>query len=180
VSERLSVWIGEFGDRAMALTTFSIIPAKPWHCGQMCRLLRHEHREAVNNIGIDAHVELRARFDNSGYRKAWLIDGKLAGLGGITGSEMESTGLIWLALSQDATRHASAVAREARRQVEDIMITKRSLVATILDGDVGSRRFIEFLGFEVREREGPCLVYVLERFPGVIGRCGDIVSMRMH
>jgi len=154
--------MGHFGDRSLRdgkntiaasritvhkVTTFSIIEARPWHCGQMCRMLRSEHRELIASIGIDSHRELRARFDQSSFRRAWLIDGQLAGLGGVTGSILTATGYVWLALSRDALRFPVAAVKEVRRQLEIIMVCKRELVTTIIDGDEASKRFAIFLGF---------------------------------
>lgn len=126
---------------------FTIIEAKPWHCGQMARALRAEHREVIARIGIDCHKELRARFNASSFRRAWLIDGQLAALGGVVGSKLSSCGMVWLALSHVAGRFPLETVREARRQLAELMQTKRDLWTTILDDDAASKRFAIFLGF---------------------------------
>lgn len=126
---------------------FTIIDAKPFHCGQMVRLLRREHQQVIARIGIDSHRELRARFDSSTFKRAWLIDGKLGALGGVTGGRLSTQGYIWLALAHSALKYPLAIIREARRQLDDIMVTKRDLVTTILEGDEASKRFAIFLGF---------------------------------
>jgi hypothetical protein len=129
------------------MTDFTVIVAKPWHCGQMIRLLRRGHKDVIAKIGVDSHRELRSRFDHSSFRRAWMIDGKLAGLGGVTGSTISSQGYVWLALSNHALKFPLEIIREARRQLAIIMTTKRDLVTTILDGDDVSKRFAIFLGF---------------------------------
>lgn len=128
------------------MTTFRVIEAKAWHCGQMARLLRSEHAQAIAMIGIDSHRELRDKFDLSSFRRAWLIDGSLAGLGGVTGARLAAEGFVWLALSNAAMKYPIAIAKEARQQLDEIMETKRELVTTILDGDESSKRFAAFLG----------------------------------
>lgn len=128
---------------------FTIIEAKPWHCGQMARALRAEHREVIARIGIDCHKELRTRFNASSFRRAWLIDGQLAALGGVMGTKLAATGFIWLALAGIASRYPIAVTKEARRQIDEIMNTKREVATTILSGDLAARRFAIFLGFHV-------------------------------
>jgi hypothetical protein len=138
----------------MALTTFSIIPAKPWHCGQMCRLLRHAHREATDRVGADAHRELRDLFDQSVCRRVWLADGEMIALGGVTGSLISPLGFVWLALSQRALRFPVALVKEARKQLDEIMVTKRELATTIIGGDEAAKRLAVFLGFHV-EDAGP-------------------------
>ncbi len=126
---------------------FEIVEAKPYHCGQMARILRIEHQKAVAMIGIDSHRELRGRFDDSTFRKAWLIDGKLAALGGVTGSRLTSIGYIWLAFSSTATKYPVEIVKESRRQLAAIMTVKRRIYTTILDGDTAAKRFAIFLGF---------------------------------
>lgn len=128
------------------MTTFRIIDAKPWHCGRMARLLRSEHAQAIAMIGIDSHRELRDKFDQSSFRRAWLIDGDLAGLGAVTGDALSAVGFVWLALSNKAMKYPVAIVKEARRQLDEIMEVKRELVTTILDGDESSKRFAAFLG----------------------------------
>jgi hypothetical protein len=130
------------------MTSFAIVDAKPWHCGRMIRLLRAEHALALAAIGLDGHRELRRRFDESpSFRRAWLIDGNLAALGGVTGTALSTSGVVWLALARPALGYPRAVVREARRQIDAMMAMRRTLIATILDGDETSRRFAAFMGF---------------------------------
>lgn len=136
------------------MTEFRTIEARAYHCGQMCRLLRIEHQEAVAQIGIDAHRELRARFEASVFRRAWLINGKLAALFGVTGGMLSSGGFLWLALSVEAQRHPVAIVKEGRRQLDDIMRTKRELATTILGHDHAALRLAIFFGFHVSDH-GP-------------------------
>lgn len=134
------------------MPTFEIIEARPWHCGQMVRALRSGHRAALLKLGLNAHMQLRACYDDSAFCRAWLIDGKLAGLGGVTGTIASSTGYIWLALTEEATRHPKMIIKEARRQLEEIMTVKRQLFTTLVDADPTSRRFAEHLGFQILDR----------------------------
>ncbi len=142
---------------------FEIVEAKPWHCGAMVRLLRREHQKAVAMVGLNSHRELRAAFDDSIFRKAWLLDGKLAALGGVTGPAISSYGLIWLALTNEATKYPMAVIKEARRQIAEIMRTKRLLISSILEGDKASERFAIFLGF-VPAADGDSMLPASSRF----------------
>lgn len=128
---------------------FEIIPGRQFHCGAMIRRLRAEQREAIATIGIDPHRSLRDNFDMSVFVRAWLIDGSLAGLGGVTGPEIATTGYVWLALSEQATRFPVEIAKEARRQMTRIMLTKRELITSIIPEDQKSLRFAAWLGFEV-------------------------------
>jgi hypothetical protein len=98
-------------------------------------------------IGLNSHRELRAMFDDSTFRKAWLIDGHLAAVGGVTGPALSSYGIVWLAFTNAATKYPMAMIKEARRQIQLIMQIKRVLVSSILEGDDASERFAIFLGF---------------------------------
>ena len=129
------------------MTTFEIIEAKAHHCGQMARLLRHEHADAVAWGPVASHRKLRECFELSSWRRAWLIDGRLAGLGGVTGTIASARGAIWLALSDGATRYPVAIVKEARRQLDEITRIKQEVVTTIVLGDAASRRLADFLGF---------------------------------
>lgn len=133
---------------------FTTIPAQPWHCGQMCRLLRHGHVRAVMALGggMDVHRELRGLFDQSSYRRAWLIDGELAALGGVAGSLISPYGFIWLTLTERATKYPKAIVREAWRQLDEIMRVKTELATTVLGEDEAAMRLAVFLGFHVAHR----------------------------
>lgn len=136
------------------MTTFAIIDAKPHHCGQMVRLLRIEHQSAIARLGLNSHRELRERFDQSSFRRSWLIDGKLAALGGVTGAKISGHGFLWLAISERARKYPVAIVKEARRQLAEVMLVKRELATTILNGDDAARRLAVFLGFHVAD-DGP-------------------------
>jgi hypothetical protein len=113
----------------------------------MVRILRQEHQKAVAMIGFNSHRELRAHFDSSIFRRAWMIDGKLAALGGVTGPEIAAEGFVWLAFSEAATRYPVAIIKEARRQIEFLAQTKRVLVCSLVEGDEAAERLAIFLGF---------------------------------
>jgi hypothetical protein len=129
------------------MPTFDLIDAKTWHCGQVIRILRREQKEAMAVIGVDSHYELRAAFDDSAYRRAWLIDGRLVGIGGVAGPMLSPFGMVWLALSNKATKYPLALVRLLRRELDHVMETKRTLLTTILVGDEASERFAVFMGF---------------------------------
>lgn len=129
------------------MTNFQVIEAKPFHCGQMIRRLRAEQASAVISLGLDAHRELRARFNESSYCQAWAIDGRLAAIGGVTGTILSGTGHIWIAISREAVRFPIAVTRMVQRQLSAVMMTRHLVYTSVLDGDVKSRDFAVYLGF---------------------------------
>jgi hypothetical protein len=129
------------------MTKFEIIEARPHHCGQMARIVRQEYRHRFEAMGFQPHRELRVEFDRSYFRRAWLIDGRLAALGGVAGTMAGSAGYVWLALSEAAMSKPLAVVREAKRQLAEIMETKTAIQARILTDDEPARRFALFMGF---------------------------------
>jgi hypothetical protein len=129
----------------------------------MSRVLRLEHQKAVAMVGLNSHRELRAAFDESTYKRAWFIDGKIASIGGVTGTALSSYGLIWLAFSNAATKYPVAMVKLMRRQIAEIMQTKRFLITTILEGDEASERFAIFMGF-VPETDGEYVLPASSRF----------------
>jgi hypothetical protein len=133
------------------MTSFAVIPAKPWHCGQMARHLRRSHRVALAPFGIGIHRELAATFEASAIRIAGLLDGRLAALGGVTGTLLDPHGFTWLALTEEATRHPVTITRAARRVLANIMDIKRELSVSLLDADEAAKRFAIFLGFHAAD-----------------------------
>lgn len=131
---------------------FTITDAKEHHCGQMIRHLRRAHKNAMLALGGDMHAQLRICFDASSYRKAWFIDGKLAGVGGVMGTQMSSAGYLWLAFTNGATRYPVELVKTARRELDVVMETRRMLIAAVLQDDLAAARFAERMGFE-RQRE---------------------------
>ena len=133
---------------------FEIVEAKPFHCGQMARLLRREHAITIERAGVSPHREMRFCFDQSPWRRAWLIDGRLAALGGVMGTMASASGTIWLAISEEATRFPIEIVKEARRQLDEIVQIKHEVMTTVVFGDDAARRLAIFLGFHVQDN-GP-------------------------
>jgi hypothetical protein len=146
---------------------FEIVEARPWHVGQIARRLRFEHRAAVAGTGIDIHRELRQRFNESSFRRAWLIDGRIEGIVGVCGTTISPHGYVWLAFTEEATRYPVAIVKETRKQLDDIMRVKHQLSTIVIHGDQTSLRFARFLGLNVAHPlafgEDPRIVMELHR-----------------
>ena len=129
------------------MAEFKMVEAKLHHCGQLVRKLRAAQSGALATVGARSHAELRACFAESSFKRSWLIDGELAGMMGVTGSHLSSTGLIWLALASMATRHGRRTALVARETLAEVMETRHDVYTIMLKGDPASMRWIEFLRF---------------------------------
>ena len=133
------------------MAKFQVIEASMRHCGQMSRILRLEHQKALALVGVNTHREIRATFDESYFRRAWLIDGKLAALGGVRGSLLSPYGFVWLALSSEALKYPIQIVKTAQWQMRFILRTKKELYTTVLDDDASAKRFAVFMGFHVAD-----------------------------
>ena len=126
-----------------------IVEAKPFHCGQMARMLRPEQGKVLVRLGVNSHRALRTQYDHSAYARAYLGDGRLACLWGVDGTLASAEGHLWMALATWVTPHARQVARLAREQIGEMMKTRNSLRTLILIEDKASFRFAQHLGFHV-------------------------------
>ena len=146
------------------MPSFQIIEAKRRHCGEMARRLRTEQAEATARLGVHTHRRLVEVFEQSSFCRAWLADGQLCGLGGVEGPILSTSGVVWLAFTEEACRYPVAMVKEARSQLHEIMAVKRQIVTTIFENDFASMRFALCLGFEVCgdtiERNGQRLIPV--------------------
>lgn len=134
-------------------TRFEIREAKAYHCGQVARRLRTSHVTALlaTDARMGVHREMRRCFDASCYARSWFIDGEIAAIGGVIATVASPNGFVWLALTQEAGRHRVAMVKEARRQLAEVMRSKRELATTILSEDIEGQRFAAFLGFHVAD-----------------------------
>jgi len=135
-------------------SVFKVVDAKPWHCGVMARLLRDDYQKMLLGAGAPAHAQLRAVYDRSCLARSWMIDGRLAGLGGLVGTLASSDAYIWLALSQEAMTFPHHVVAEARRQLAEFLTTKQELWTTVTPSDPAALRFAKFIGFFINGAPG--------------------------
>jgi hypothetical protein len=129
-----------------------IVEAQPWHVGQIVRRLRTEHRSLLVGMGVSAHRELRDAYEASMWRKAWIVEGRLMGIAGITGTVSSGDGNVWLAVSEEALKRPVSLARLVLRHLEEAMQIKRHLTTIVLKDDRAAVRFAYFLGFHVEEQ----------------------------
>lgn len=136
------------------MSTFEIIEAKPYHVGRILRRLRTEHRVAMNGLSSNLHREFSQIFNTSSFRRAWIVDGELMAVGGVTGTLLSGEGYIWLAMADQAKRYPVAIIKEARHQLALLMATRREVSTTVLCNDKTAQRFARFLGFQTARIPG--------------------------
>jgi hypothetical protein len=140
---------------------FEVREAKPWHVGQMARILRKDLAEHIQKNDMNIHKEMKKVFNESYYRKIWLIDGKLSAIGGVAGSAISCTGFIWVALNSNSSSFPIEMVKESRRQINLALQFHSKLIATTFYGDIRSRRFIEFFGFTEYDHSDMWIYYQL-------------------
>jgi hypothetical protein len=133
------------------MVDYTIVEAKPWHCGQMSRLLRREHQMALGDC--QTHKALRAAFDESGFRRACMVDGRIIALWGLVSPEASAYGVVWLAMANGIEKYPLALIKEVRHQIAEMMLVKRMLICTVLEEDKAAQRFAIFLGFVPKDGE---------------------------
>lgn len=127
---------------------FEVVEARRHHVGQIVRRMRVAQRQAFLSLGLgDPHRELSTVYETSGFRRAWMADGRLAALGGVCGSMISPDGFVWLVFAEEATNHPRQIVLEVIRQLKVLLETYRELTTNILPADEKSWRFAEFLGF---------------------------------
>ena len=130
------------------MTQFAVIEASRRHCGQIARKLRAEHEAGSRSvIKFGTHEGISVAFLMSSANRAWMIDGRLAAVGGIITTFASSDGVIWLAVAQEATRYPKAMLKTAREWLTIFGENKRTLRITVILADKPSVRFAEHLGF---------------------------------
>lgn len=129
------------------MTEAVVKEGRPYHCGQMARTLRHEHRDLLLKMHVPVHRDLTSAYSDSSWSRAFFLEGELMAFGGVTGPALASEGALWLALSQNGITHWQHIARQCLRQIEDVMEIKSHLATIVLKEDMPAIRFAYFIGF---------------------------------
>lgn len=129
---------------------YRTVEARPYHLTRIVRRIRAEDASAAEALGIDARSELQRIFDASPYRRAWLVDGAVTAVGGVTGTAASSTGVLWLVTSRDLGRHARQFFSVGIDNLRAILETRSHVDAVMLRSDDAARRFATHFGFRLR------------------------------
>ncbi len=120
-----------------------VVEGKAHHCGAIARRLRPDQRTP------NAHRDLRIMFANSRQCRAWIDDdGSILALGGVVATLCSSSGTIWLAVSEEATKRRFAFVRETWRQLAEVAGDLDEIDALVMRGDRTAIRFAKAFGFE--------------------------------
>jgi hypothetical protein len=132
------------------MTSFSTTVANRASCSEIACAMRGDHLDALCVLGLDPLHEAVVAFDQTPHPIAWLIDDKLAAMGGVAAAPWLSPhGICWMVVSESATRFARALLTEVRRQLDAAQELYPLIVAPLCPADKKSLRFAAHLGFAV-------------------------------
>jgi hypothetical protein len=130
-----------------------VVPAQRWHCGQMARRMRPEQRQTIVAAGFDPHRALVARFEESLFVRAWLVDDRVMAIGGIAGGLLSHTAQVWIVFAADIGTHLRPLIRAARAELA-AAAEGRELLTGIDIADPAALRLAAFMGFHIAH-DGP-------------------------
>lgn len=129
------------------MNDFLLREARWSDCGAMARKVCAGRWLCYSQAGIDMRSQLRLLWGMSLVRKSWFIDGRIAAMGGLTGTLLSRTGKIWMVVAPEAEEHRFAFLREAMGNLDAIARAKRELHVSIAETDGTALRFAQWMGF---------------------------------
>ena len=120
-------------------------PARRYCCGRMARLVINQ---AGDRLGTgSSHRSLVERFEESSVCRALYVDDRLVALGGLRGSLLSISAVLWLAIAPFPKTALRPVLQELHRQLEDCAKTRSQIFSTLVVGDKISEKFAQYFGF---------------------------------
>ena len=101
-----------------------------------------------SEAGMDMRAQLRMLWGLSVIRKSWLIDGRMAAMGGMTGSLLSRAGKIWMVVAPEAERHRFAFLREAMANLDAVAQGRHEIHVQVAESDGTALRFAKWMGFQ--------------------------------
>lgn len=129
------------------MNTFEIHSLSYYDLKRITRILRKEQLKLILNLNKNPYSDLCIYANQSFYTKSWKINGKLAAIGGVTGSILSSEGFAWLALTEESLKFPIAIIKEIKIQLNNIMVNKNKINAYVFINDNAAQKFAEFFGF---------------------------------
>lgn len=127
--------------------TYEIMTCSMAHIQEVCRTIRAEDRAEIEGMGFRVHRALRYLYRTSEPKRAALVDGDVAAIWGVQGGFMDEVGMPWLFTCPPVERAKLAFLKETRREVAELLETRRVLRTHVLASYTRSIRLFESLGF---------------------------------
>ncbi len=131
--------------------TFEIVPATAEHIRLAARNLRPMDRAEIEGRGYCVRHLMNQLYRQSLMKRAALLDDRVAAVWGLYGAMIADEGQPWLFTTPEVERRKMDFFRETRRQIEEMMMSKRRLSTCVLASYTQSTRFFSKLGFQIGE-----------------------------
>lgn len=128
---------------------YRIEPATIAHVRLMATVMREQDRAEITNMGLGVRETLLRLYRTSAVARAATVDGDLAAIWGLQGELLSDTGSPWLFTAPPIERARFAFAKETRREIAEMLQTRRRLTTGVLASYTQSTRFFEMLGFSI-------------------------------
>jgi hypothetical protein len=120
---------------------------------RLAKVLRDEDRLEITGDGFEPRDLLVWLCRDSIIARTGLIEGEIAAMWGLQGSMLGSVGVPWLFTSPKIRTMPLAFYRESRREIAEMMVTRRRLETRVLSSYSHSIRLFTLLGFHVGTEE---------------------------
>lgn len=127
--------------------------AKLRHVGMISARLRDADREEIMALYGDCRKAIRYCFMVSCIRRVAFVDEEIAAMWGVTGTLLSPIANVWLVTTPAIERIPFSFAREARRELAEIMETHDVVRGHVFAGYERAIRFMRLLGFDVAAPE---------------------------
>jgi len=141
----------------MATPRYQIIEARHEHVWKLARRLREEDRVFAAAAGFAPRDLLFRMWRDSPYRRAAIIDGRVAALWGCYGTLLSPTAEAWLMTGPEVERLPIASIKEARRELATMLENKVELLTAVEARSQRAIGFARILGFKLEPPQPSCL-----------------------
>jgi len=133
-----------------------IVPARYEHIHYLVKHLRDEERAICEKMyGDQFFGTVLKEVDDSMLAWAALADGECAALWGVkTHKILSDEGMLWMIGTDLIDKHPITFLRHSRRQVQSLRATFKTIYGCVLTEYSTSRRWLEWLGFEIGPDQG--------------------------
>ncbi len=135
--------------------TFEIVPATAEHIRLAARDLRPMDRAEIEGRGFCVRHVLHQLYRQSSLKRAALVEGGVAAIWGTYGQMIADECYPWLFTTPLVEKHKLEFFRETRREVRDMLLSRRRLSTYVLSSYTQSVRFFALMGFKT---EAPIVI----------------------
>ncbi len=131
--------------------SYQIVACTQAHLRELARTMRPEDRAEIEALGLKPRHVLFDQWRSSHEPRAALVDGEVAACWGDSAPLLAQDGSIWLFTAPPIERIKFSYFREARREAQRMLMTRRMLRAHVTCDYERSIRFFRLLGVKFGE-----------------------------